>query len=393
MHRYDDDGNSEALATVEAIEAVPEHFVSIELLAPRLGYNHKRGAVAAFKRLVEIGKIRANEFRRELGKTSPVGGRPENVIWLSPTAAIELAIAAGTPEADEWRREQMAKLVKPAPGNDSKAMLAKSQQMLDEALALHQDIARQLELDKRVRQLEQRRERKPRTTLSTGAIDGASLEASLKALLDQTGHDAGITIPDIARALEFELDDGLSKRLGILLARAGWVPTHRVRVNGTQQRVYRPGIDGEQVIDEMEGARVDASRGHHGAGGDGREPSPRAIRRHAAQAWTRAAQPPRQDVRRASARMHSEPQRRRTLVHRARRIGPLQPLHAHTPQDARHHGHVIHRPTRVVVTFRDSRKLTKHHLRNQADSCPCFVGAHSRDERPGISSKLRIRRV
>jgi hypothetical protein len=246
-----------------------EPCLEAEDLGRLLEYERPRAARQLVRRLIENARLSARSPRCVATENSADNSmvvatdqRPADVfvveqhgqvgtvvrtteqLWLTERACLLVATASDTDRA--WQvREALVDFfvhVRRERIGASGAALTQAQALVDEARAIREDVARQLELDKRVRQLEQRRERRPLAATPT-SIDGATLEASLNALLEQMADDAEISIPDIAKALELDLDEGLSKKLGILLARIGWAPTRRLRVSGERHRMYhRPAV-------------------------------------------------------------------------------------------------------------------------------------------------------
>lgn len=224
----------------------PTQFISLDRLATLLGMTDNHKARETVRRLTRDGIISKDDFRSQMGPKMaadfrqhslpkvahvtdhfPEGslpkigrGRPALAYFLSPVGALTLAMHVRTPEAAAWRRSQVMKLA----GSSTPALPAHE----PERLAMEVQ-----DLRARVERLE------ARPTHGVAALSAHTQPLNIATFLDALPKGSEVRIADVACACGIEMSGGSTKALGIALARLGWQPIRRVRVDGYRSRVYR----------------------------------------------------------------------------------------------------------------------------------------------------------
>ena len=86
-------------------------WLELDLVVVKLGFSRRDHLAALVARLVSRGIIEPGQFSRERGETLSTGGRRRHLVFLSPEALVALSAHAATPEAAEFRREALSRLV------------------------------------------------------------------------------------------------------------------------------------------------------------------------------------------------------------------------------------------------------------------------------------------
>ncbi len=207
-------------------QTAPEHFIDLELLAPKIGLTSMKWARETVRNLITEGVVGADEFRQEtLPKSLSGQGRPGMTYFLSLSAAVALASHARTPEAAAWRRAQLGKLL-PTPAQPG----AIDVEALADAVA-----------SKVLARLPAPRNRKPmpRAQLTLTLDPRTSQLNKIVAWLDALPAGTEISIDSIADALGIAIDAGMGRRIGRALRDANWALVGRLRVTNGQRRFYQ----------------------------------------------------------------------------------------------------------------------------------------------------------
>lgn len=197
---------------------VSEHFIDLELLAPKLGLTNLKWARETVRNLINDGIVGPDEFRRETLPKLGAEGRPQIAYFLSPLGAMALAMHTRTPKAAAWRHNQRTKLIPPP------------QTIMVDIGALAEAVAERV-----IAKLPKRRRNqkipKPAPRLPTN-------EERILTWLNTLPIESEITVVDVAHESEMMLDPGVARKIGIILGRAGWIAVRRVRREEGQIRVY-----------------------------------------------------------------------------------------------------------------------------------------------------------